>query len=96
VAVLSPQPNIIVAVVRMPSECATRCMSSHSSEVHFSREMRARISSSKISAPPPGIESSPAAINRAIVSRTLRPETSAMQPISGAEKQCRWTCGKRC
>src|SRR5260370_743304 len=77
----------------MPSECATRCMSSHSSEVHLRRGMRARVSSSRISAPPPGIESRPPAIRRAVVSRTLRSGTSAMQPISAAQKQSKWTCG---
>ncbi len=45
------------------------------------------------SAPPPGIESRPAAISRAMVSFTVSPETSAMQLISGAEKQCKCTCG---
>ena len=79
----------MVAVVRTPSACAVRCICSHSSAVHFSREMRARISSSRISAPPPGIESRPASRRRTMVSRTESPETSAMQRISGAEKQCK-------
>ncbi len=91
----SPQPNIIVAVVRNPSEWAMRCTSSHSSLVHFKRAILPRISSSRISAPPPGIESSPASISRWIVSRTLSSLTSAMHSISGAEKQCRCTCGYR-
>src|SRR5580693_6086942 len=60
----SPQPNIMVAVVRMPSACASRCMLTHSSERHFNREIFARISSSRISAPPPGIESRPASRRR--------------------------------
>ena len=29
-SIVSPQPNIIVAVVRMPSWCAVRCTSIHS------------------------------------------------------------------
>ena len=41
--------------------------------------MRARTSSSRISAPPPGIESRPASRSRAIVSRSESPETSAIQ-----------------
>ena len=86
---VSPQPNIMVAVVRMPSWCAVRCTSIHSCVVHFRRLMRWRTSSSRISAPPPGMESRPASLRRAMVSRRLRPLTSAMFMISGAEKQCR-------
>ena len=86
-SMVSPQPNIMVAVVRMPSECAVRCTSIHSWVPHFSRLMRWRTASSRISAPPPGIESSPASRSRAMVSRSDRPLTSAMFVISGAEKQ---------
>ena len=55
----SPKPNTIVAVVRRPSACASRITSIQVSVVHFSGEMAWRISSSRISAPPPGIESRP-------------------------------------
>ena len=47
-----------------PARCATRITSSHSSVVHLSGAIWRRTSSSRISAPPPGIESSPAAISR--------------------------------
>src|SRR6185437_6965216 len=92
----SPTPNIMVAVVRMPSWCAVRCTLSQSSVRHFRRAMRWRTSSSRISAPPPGMESSPASRRRLIVSSMLSPLTSAKWMISEAEKQCRWTLGKRC
>ena len=49
----------MVAVVRMPSLCASRCTDSHSSDLHFRRAMRCRTSSSRISAPPPGIDCKP-------------------------------------
>ena len=39
---VSPQPNIMVAVVRIPSWCAVRCTSIHSCDRHFSRLMRWR------------------------------------------------------
>ncbi len=71
----------------MPSACAVRCTSIHSCVPHFSRLIRCRTSSSRISAPPPGIESSPASRSRAMVSRSDKPLTSAMFVISGAEKQ---------
>src|SRR5439155_12254552 len=48
-----------------------------------------RTSSSRISAPPPGMDCRPASIRRRMVSSTLSSLTSAMQRISGAEKQCR-------
>ena len=89
-SMVSPQPNIMVAVVRMPSGCAVRCTSIHSCVEHFSRLMRWRTASSRISAPPPGMESRPASRSRAMVSRRVRPLTSAMLVTSGAEKQCRW------
>src|SRR5467141_2360329 len=82
----SPQPNIMVAVVRSPSEWATRCISSQSSLVHFSRAIFARTSSSRISAPPPGMDCRPASISRWIVSRMLISLTSAMHRISGADE----------
>src|SRR5580658_5862561 len=80
-SIVSPQPNIMVAVVRMPSEWAVRCTSIQSSVPHFRRLMRWRTASSRISAPPPGIESRPASRRRSIVSRRDRPLTSAMLKI---------------
>jgi len=47
--------NIIVAVVRSPSRMCNAVDFSQSSLVHFSRAIFARTSSSRISAPPPGI-----------------------------------------
>ena len=58
-SMVSPQPNIMVAVVRIPSACAVRCTSIQSCADDFNRLILRRTSSSKISAPPPGIDSQP-------------------------------------
>jgi hypothetical protein len=56
-ASVSPTPNIMVAVVRMPRPCAASCTSTHFSVGAFvSDQMRLRTESSRISAPPPGID----------------------------------------
>ena len=62
---VSTWPYIIVAVVRMPRPWAIRCTSSHSSLRSLRKPMTSRTPSSRISAPAPGIESSPAARSRA-------------------------------
>ena len=54
---------IIVADVRRPSLCATRITSIQSSAFVLSGEILLRTRSARISAPPPGIESSPASIS---------------------------------
>ena len=61
---VSTWPYIIVAVVDMPSRCAWRMTSSHSSDFVFFGAMIARTRSTRISAPPPGTESSPASRRR--------------------------------
>ena len=74
----SPKPNTMVAVVRSPSACPWRITSIQVSVVHLSGEIAWRISSSRISAPPPGIESSPAAISRSTTARIDMFSISAM------------------
>ena len=63
----SPTPNIMVAVLLSPFRWAAFMTASHSSVEHLSGAIRRRTSSSRISAPPPGIESSPAAMSRSMV-----------------------------
>jgi hypothetical protein len=68
---VSTVPYIIVAVVRSPAWCAWRITSSHSSEVALPKQFSSlRTRSTRISAPPPGMLSIPAAMSRAITSGT--------------------------
>src|ERR1039457_7004562 len=48
---VSPQPNIMVAVVRSPSACAVRCTSIHSEVEHLSRLMRSEEHTSELQSP---------------------------------------------
>ncbi len=66
---LSTCPNIIVALVNMPSECATYIVVSHASASHLPSPIFRRTGSAKISPPPPGSESSPASLSRTITHR---------------------------
>ena len=50
----------MVQVLRPPIECQVRCTSSHSAAVSLPRQIWSRTTGSKISAPPPVIEPSPA------------------------------------
>ena len=63
-ASVSTWPYIIVAVVDMPSRCAWRITFSHSAVRVFFGAMMSRTRSTRISAPPPGIESRPASRRR--------------------------------
>ena len=95
-------PNIIVALVNMPSECATYIVVSHASAVHLPRPIFRRTGCAKISPPPPGNESSPASRNRVITQRSLASRfapggskkfTNSMN--SGGENPCTCTSGNR-
>ncbi len=87
---VSTWPYIIVAVVDMPRRCAWRITSSHSSDFVFFAAMILRTRSTRISAPPPGTESSPASRSRVSVSGTVSFERRAMCWISGGERAWRW------
>ena len=86
---VSTWPYIIVAVVDMPSRCAWRITFSHPAVVFLGAMMR-RTRSTRISAPPPGSESSPASRRRVSVSGTLSRERRAMCSTSGGDSACRW------
>ncbi len=87
---VSTWPYIIVAVVDIPRRWACRMTSSHSSDFVFFGAMIARTRSTRISAPPPGIESRPASRRRVNVSGTVSFERRAMCWISGGESAWRW------
>ncbi|MFR9128960.1 MAG: hypothetical protein ACLVJK_02975 [Alistipes putredinis] len=57
----------------IPSRCAAACTSNHSTVEPLSGQIRARSSSSKISAPPPGIASIPALRSRRNPSTIVSP-----------------------
>src|SRR5665647_92948 len=84
---VSSEPNIIVAVVFMPRPWATRITSSHVSVGILCGLMAVRTLSTRISAPPPGKLSRPAARRRRSVSSMLRSLVVAMWTISGAESE---------
>ena len=81
----------LVAVVEMPSRCASRITPSHSFVLTFFGAMILRTRSTSISAPPPGIESRPASRSRASVSGTVSFERRAACTISDGESACRCT-----
>ena len=89
-ASVSTWPYIIVAVVDMPSRCAWRITFSHSAVFVFFGAMISRTRSTRISPPPPGIESRPASRSRVSVSGIVSFERRAMCWISGGESACRW------
>src|SRR5665647_2953567 len=84
---VSSEPNIIVAVVFMPRPWATRITSSHVSVGILCGLMAVRTLSTRISAPPPGKLSRPAARRRRSVSSMLRSLVVAMWTISGGESE---------
>ena len=92
-ASVSTCPYIMVAVERMPARWASRCTSSQVSGPPFFTETRCRTRFARISAPPPGSVVCPASCRASITPRTVRPETSAIWWISGAEKKCGVMCG---
>jgi hypothetical protein len=89
-ASVSTWPYIIVAVVDIPSRCASRMIPSHSDDVVFFGEMILRTRSTRISAPPPGSESSPASRSRVRVCEIVSLERRAACCTSEGESACRW------
>jgi len=75
---VSTWPYIIVAVVDIPSLWACRITSSHSDDFVFFGAMMSRTRSTRISPPPPGIESSPESRSRESVSQIVSFERRAM------------------
>ena len=92
-ASVSTWPYIIVADVVMPWRCAWRMTSSHSSLFVFFGARIVRTRSTRISPPPPGIESRPASRRREIVSAIDRPARREMYVTSGGESACMWNFG---
>jgi len=80
----------MVAVVEMPSRCAWRITFSHSADFVFFGAMMWRTRSTRISPPPPGIESSPASRRRVSVSGIVSFDRREMCWISGGDSACRW------
>ena len=76
-AIVSPKPMTIVAVLSMPIVCAVFMMRSQSAVMIFFGAILLRMRSTRISAPPPGRLSSPAACSRFNVSSTERAAFSA-------------------
>ena len=74
---LSPRPYIMVTEVFIPWRWASSCTPSHSSVCAFFLATRSRISSTRISPPPPGMLSSPAALELADHVRHRQPEPLA-------------------
>ncbi len=86
----STEPNMIVMLERRPTEWAVRCASSHSSVEILSGQMRARTSSSRISAAVPGRVLSPASRSRVRYSASGTPERRAPSVTSSAVKPWMW------
>ena len=80
----STWPYIIVADVASPSVWASCITASHDATEGLAGEIARRTSGSRISAPAPGSESSPAAMSRRSVSSVVRPLMRAMWATSGA------------
>ena len=87
---VSTEPNIMVAVVLMPSACASRMTSSQAAVGILCGLISRRTRSTSTSAPPPGSESRPAACRRRSVSATVRPLWAAMWATSGGESEWMW------
>ena len=95
-------PNIIVALVNIPSVWATYIVVSHASASHLPSPILRRTGSAKISPPPPGTLSSPADCSRTITHRIF---CSSVDPggskkftnsiSSGGLNACTCTCGNR-
>ncbi len=73
-ASVSPMPYIIVTDVFIPSPCAISMISSQRSAPAFFLATRSRTRCTRISPPPPGIESRPAARSSRITSTRLHAE----------------------
>jgi hypothetical protein len=76
------------------SSCASLMMRSHAAVFVFFGETRARISSSRISPPPPGSPASPARLRRASTSFVGRFSSAAKFSISEGEKASSSIVGK--
>ena len=74
----STVPNSIVQLVGMSSPCANEWTSKYSSDDSFPRQILSLTESTSISAPPPGIESSPASCSLCSVCRIDYPERLEM------------------
>ncbi len=83
---VSTWPNIIVAVVFIPSSWAFSITASHSDVEPLAMPMIFRTRSERISAPPPGIESRPAAMSRFSVSSSDSVDTFATCWTSAGER----------
>ena len=86
----SPRPYIIVTEVFMPCRCASSWTPSHSSVCAFFLATRSRISSTRISPPPPGMLSSPASRSSRTTSDTGSPKRSLKKTTSLGEKPWMW------
>ena len=94
-AAVSTCPNIIVAELRSPASWIFLCTSSQSSVVVFLGAMILRTRSTRISAPAPGTLPSPASLRSRMTSATGRLSSLERCSISGAERACELTWGKR-
>ena len=81
---------MMVMFERRPTEWAVRCASSHSSELILSGQIRARMSSSRISAAVPGSVFSPASLSRTRYSASGTSERRAPSVTSRAVKPWMW------
>ena len=76
----------MVTEVFIPWRWASSCTPSHSSVWAFFLATRSRIASTRISPPPPGMLSSPAARSSRTTSGTARPNRSLKNTTSLGEK----------
>lgn len=83
-------PYIIVTEVFIPCRCASSCTPSHSSVCAFFRATRSRTVSTRISPPPPGIESRPASRSCRMTSGTPRRNRSLKNTTSLGLKPWMW------
>ena len=89
-ALVSPRPYIIVTEVFIPWRCASSCTPSHSSVCAFFLATRSRTSSTRISPPPPGMQSSPASRSWRTTSGTGSRKRSLKNTTSDGEKPWMW------
>ena len=85
-AAVSPSPYIMVTDVFSPSRCAVSITSSQRSAPAFFFATRSRTSCTRISPPPPGTESRPAATSSRITASSVIPNRPAKKSISEGEK----------
>ena len=80
----------------MPSLCAVRITSSHWAASALPLIRRLRVCVAKISAPPPGIESSPASLSSTSTCSTLLRYSRWKKKTSTAVNAFTWTSGRAC